>query len=98
MKVSVYAIYDVKAKCYSSPFFLPHDGLAVRSFGDLVSDPESRVSVHPKDFDLFRLSTFDDCAGCFGKDVNGVIVADISPPVFLAHASDFSSSSVDPSV
>ncbi len=90
MKVNVYAVYDVKAKCYASPFFLPEDAQAVRAFGDLVCREDSKIHAHPKDYDLFRLSTFDDCAGIFGVlNEDGEIVPDISPPVFLAHASSF---------
>ncbi len=90
MKVNVYAIFDKKAKMYASPFFLPHDPQAIRAFGDLVVDPKSSISVHPEDYSLYRLTSFDDCSGMFGRvDDHGKIVSDVSPPDFLAHASDF---------
>ncbi len=99
MKVNVYGIFDVKAKMYSSPFFLPHDGQAIRAFSDLALDSKSIISSHPDDYKLYRLTSFDDCSGCFGvvDPESGDIVPDDVLPAFLSNASDFVAPLVEPS-
>ena len=32
----------------------------VRSFGDEINNPESAISKHPEDFDLYELGSFND--------------------------------------
>ena len=80
MKVKVFSIFDEKARIFSNPFFMPHAGEALRSFGDLVQDKSSRIAKHPEDYKLYHLAEYDDCSGSF---------VSLNVPVFLANATEF---------
>ncbi|QXP44291.1 MAG: nonstructural protein [Arizlama microvirus] len=80
MVIKVFSIFDVKAKVYSNPFFMPHSGQAMRAFGDLVRDEKTEVNRHPEDYSLYQVGEYDDNVGCFLK---------FDYPVFLNKAVDF---------
>lgn len=63
MILNAYAIYDRKALQYHAPFYASADGQAVRSFSDLVQDPNTMVGRHPGDFVLYRVGAYDDSCG-----------------------------------
>lgn len=63
MKTKVYALFDVKAAVYGTPFFMQNDQMALRSFSDLVNEPGTMVQKHPEDFNLFGVGQFDDGLG-----------------------------------
>lgn len=81
MKLMVFSIFDSKAKAYNTPFFMPQRGQAMRSFGDLVCDEKSAISVHPEDYSLFQVGLYDDENGMFDKD--------FSVPEYLCKGVDF---------
>lgn len=85
MKVNVYSIFDEKAAAYAPPFFMGHNGQAIRAFSDLVEDNKSAISRHPADYTLYKLGEFDDNSGV----IKGV------QPEFLARASDFVSKDIN---
>lgn len=60
MKLNVYAIFDVKAGNYATPFFMQRDAMADRAFSDLVNDARSTINKHPGDYSLFKIAVFDD--------------------------------------
>lgn len=80
MTLQIYAIHDVKAQCFGNPFFLSHNGIALREFSDLSNDPQSRINKHPEDYKLYNLGEYDDNSGAFTS---------LSQPKFLANATDF---------
>ena len=59
MKHKVFAVYDEKAKAYLTPFFLPEAGMAKRTFGDCVNDPQHQFGLHPADYTLFELAVWN---------------------------------------
>lgn len=63
MVLNVYSVYDLKAKAFLSPFFLPQDAMAVRALIDAVSDSTHQFAKHPEDYQLFKLGSFDDALG-----------------------------------
>lgn len=79
MILKVYALTDLKAGNYSTPFFCASNGLAIRMFSDLVRDPKTTLSRHPDDFQLFCLGEFDDNSGELTS----------KKPEFLSKANDF---------
>lgn len=79
MVLKVYAIQDVKAGHYATPFFMASNGLAIRAFSDLVKDQQSTLSRHPDDFKLFLIGEYDDNSG--------ELIS--TKPEFLANASEF---------
>lgn len=58
--MKVYSVYDEKALVYGLPTCFSTDGLALRSFADLVSNPNSNVNKYPSDFKLYRIGEFND--------------------------------------
>lgn len=59
----IFSIFDEKAMAYIPPFILPTDGQAVRIFSDCVNSNSHQFGVHPEDYTIFRLGTFDDSNG-----------------------------------
>lgn len=63
--LGVYAVYDVKAEIYNSPFFMPKGAMATRAFADLANDKNTTVGRHPGDFKLMHLGFFSPVTGVF---------------------------------
>lgn len=61
MILKIFAIHDRATQMFGNPMFLIAVGQAIRSFTDEVnrSDPQNGIYMHPDDFDLFELGTFD---------------------------------------
>lgn len=56
----MFTIHDLKARAYLPPFFLPEEGMAKRTFADCVNSDSHQFSMHPEDYTLFMLGTWDD--------------------------------------
>lgn len=69
MNVQGYSVYDRAVKAFMPVFFARTDGEAIRSFGDLFSDPKHSFSQHPEDYVLYRVGAFDDSTGTLTSDV-----------------------------
>lgn len=76
----VLAIRDVKSECFKAPHFSIAVGSAIREFGDACSNPDSFISKHKEDYQLYQVGTFDE--------VQGVLVP-FNVPVLLCSATDF---------
>lgn len=63
MILNVYSVYDKKAQCYLDIFYRNHDGEALRSFSDRVSESNSLYAKHPEDYSLFKLGQIDTTSG-----------------------------------
>lgn len=63
MKNILYAVFDSKAKFFERPFAARSDGEATRSFQDICTDKRHPVGMHPEDYTLFRVATFDTDSG-----------------------------------
>lgn len=59
MVIRMFAILDVKADAFNTPFFFPSKGQAVRAFSDLVNDGQSMVHKHPEDYKLVDCGEFN---------------------------------------
>lgn len=60
MKTKMYSVFDTKAECFGTPFFMPNRAMAERAFSDLAKDPKTLVSRHPNDFILYEIGEYDD--------------------------------------
>lgn len=80
MTVSVYSIFDVKGKSFANPYFMLHDGQALRAFSDVVEDKSTVIARHPSDYKLYKIGTYDPTSG---------VLVGLPVPEFLANASDF---------
>ncbi len=63
MILKAYCIYDSCAAVFQRPFFSQSDPLAQRAFCDLVSDAQHPVAMHPEDYSLWVVGSFDDSFG-----------------------------------
>lgn len=63
MNLSMFSVYDSKAKAFLPPFFMGNDNLAKRVFSDCANDEKHMFSKHPEDYNLFCLGTFEDTTG-----------------------------------
>lgn len=69
MKRYVCAVFDSAVQSYGQPFFVPHIGQAVRSFGDEVNRQAADNSLHrhSDDYHLSYLAVYDDETGTFSE-------------------------------
>jgi len=81
MKTNIFSIFDEKAQAFTSPFFQPAVGQAMRAFNDLVVDSKTTIYSHPEDFSLYHIGVFDD---------NDAQVESFPQPRLLARATEFS--------
>lgn len=63
MNLVVIAIRDTGAGVYNQPNVVVSRGAAIRSFRDLVNDPSTPFSKHPKDYHLCVIGAYDDNTG-----------------------------------
>lgn len=61
--MKMFAIRDVKAEGYNTPFFQPTFGLAERAFKDACQDEKTTLAKHPEDYSLYYLGEFDQTSG-----------------------------------
>lgn len=67
MKTKAYSIYDVKSLTYSSPFYAPTHGAAIRIVQDAANDMNNQLGRHPADFVLYCVGEFDDQSAMLWK-------------------------------
>lgn len=63
MKLFVFAVRDIQANAFMTPFFGHNVGAAVREFGDIcrgVSEPTHPLAKHPEDYELYKLGDWTD--------------------------------------
>jgi hypothetical protein len=60
MKLEIYTIYDSKEAIYYQPHFFLNDDVALRTFGDMANDEQSKISKHPEDYTLWHLGSYED--------------------------------------
>lgn len=63
MRQVILSVYDVQVGAYMRPMFVPAVGAGVRAFTDEVNRVGSEMNMHPADYQLFALGTFDDASG-----------------------------------
>lgn len=63
MKLYALATRDIVANVWSPPMFVPHIGIAIRSFGDECRNKESPLGKHPEDYELWLVGEYDDNSG-----------------------------------
>lgn len=76
----LYSVYDSKSCCFGIPFIQMNDGIAKRSFTDVVNDPSTLVFRHPTDFILYKVGEFDD---------SSAMVHAITPVLSLGNAAEY---------
>lgn len=61
----VCAVQDRKSELFASPLLFVNEADAIRNFADAIGreDAQSMLFLHPDDYDLFRIGTYDDSDG-----------------------------------
>lgn len=72
----MYAVLDIKAAFFHTPFSVRSEVDAIRSVVQAAGDKASPLGMYPTDFVLHQLGTFDDG--------NGSVVADMQPVGLVA--------------
>lgn len=75
MKRYVIAVFDTASQLYGQPMFVAARGQAVRSFTDEVnrSAQDNPLFMHPEDWELYLLATYDDETGIFTSEGSEII-------------------------
>ena len=80
MLLKVFSVRDMKAEAFLQPFFTPTQGSALRAFGDACNKTDSPFYLHPNDYVLYEIGTYNDA------DAN---LFPLTPIKMLACAADF---------
>lgn len=62
-KLIICAVRDRAVDAFGQPFFVRHEGEALRSFADEINRSGSTFGAHPDDYDLYRIGYYDDASG-----------------------------------
>lgn len=65
MNVKLFCVYDCKSEIFKPPFTALTTADALRSWAAICNDPQTQISMHPADFTLFELGTYDQTKGEF---------------------------------
>jgi len=60
---AIVSVRDNAVETFARPFVVHHPRQAVRSFTDEVNNPESEISRHAEDYELWEIGSFDDVTG-----------------------------------
>lgn len=63
MQQLLFSIRDTKGDMFNNPFPQLTKAEAIRTFTELSNDPQSRISKHPEDYDMYYLGTYDTVTG-----------------------------------
>lgn len=63
--LAVVSIRDRATDSFSNPIVVPHVQVSIRSFSDEIKRPDSELSRHPEDYDLYHLADFNPDNGEF---------------------------------
>lgn len=79
--INVYAVRDNKMESFGKPFTMENNAVALRAFGDVImNDKTNLMALHPADFSLYFIATYDETTGKF---------VNVDCPSVLATGSDF---------
>ncbi|UYD39229.1 MAG: nonstructural protein [Wigfec virus K19_161] len=63
MNLSIFSVYDSKAKHFHAPYTLQNTAVALRAFSAAVNEPGSQMNQFPADFSLIEIGSYDDATG-----------------------------------
>lgn len=61
----IYSVRDSKAGIFFPPFLQLSESEAIRNFTDVANQKDKGIGLHPEDYCLFYMGTFDDNTGEF---------------------------------
>ncbi len=63
IETEIFTVYDVVGESFSKPFFGTNAASAIRGFSDVCKDPEHHFAIHPSDYALYHIGSFDATTG-----------------------------------
>lgn len=69
------AVRDRAIDGFGQPIFVPHVGLAIRSFSDEINRSDSTMNAHPEDYDLYSIGHFDDSNGAVSPTQPAMLIS-----------------------
>jgi len=63
MNQMIFAVYDLKARFYGTPFFSQNVNTALRSFAEVAMDSTTSISKFPTDYSLWYLGYYNSETG-----------------------------------
>jgi len=70
MKLNMYSIFDTASGTYQKPIFSRADGEIMREFQNICVDEKHPCGMHPEDYSLIRVGTFEDQNGLLNDEAN----------------------------
>ena len=61
--LKAYSIYDNKAAIYLPPFYNTNDQVAIRTFTDILQNPNTPMNRHPEDYSIYHVGYFNEETG-----------------------------------
>lgn len=55
MKLTIAAVYDLKAQSFDQPFTCHNAAVAEREYRTVLKDPKTKYGANPDDFQLYQL-------------------------------------------
>ena len=59
----IFAIRDVKAEAFHTPFYAQTKGAAIRTISDYANEKGTPLNQHPEDYMLFHIGAFSEMSG-----------------------------------
>lgn len=73
--MNAYSVFDAAVQAYGNPIFFQTDAAAQRIFlSEIRESHDSLLSKSPKDFDLYRIGSFDTDTGVFKPEAAPVLI------------------------
>lgn len=63
MHKPICVIKDIKLGLFETPFTCRHVGEAIRDFETVNKDPKNKYGLHPADYELWQIGTFNEETG-----------------------------------
>lgn len=70
----MFAVQDIKAGAFHAPFPSVSEGTALRFLQDMVNREGHPYNLHPEDYIVFEIGSFDDVSGALAPETLRSIV------------------------
>lgn len=61
--LNIYTLRDTRTEAFQRPIFLQNRAVLERSIHDALSDENNMICLHPEDYQIYSLGTYDEQTG-----------------------------------
>lgn len=61
--LNIYTLRDTRTEAFHRPFFLQNRAVLERAIHDALSDENNMICLHPEDYQIYSLGTYDERTG-----------------------------------